>query len=114
MGADLVGAAGEQRALDERQLLCRGERAVEGLCGLGARDRPVVQRDLLALFIAAQEVFDAAARRLGSAEHHADVFLFQLVLLDLVVQDAQRLGGLRRDDDAAGVAVDAVAQSRGE
>ena len=36
------------------------------------------------------------------------------MLLDLVVQDAQRLGGLCRDDDAAGVAVDAVAQSRGE
>ena len=114
VGADLVGAAGEQRALDERQLLCRGERAVDGFRGLGARNRTVVERDLLALFIAAQEVFDAAARRLGSAEHHADVFLFQLVLLDLVVQDAQRLGGFRGDDDAAGVAVNAVAERRSE
>src|SRR5699024_5575667 len=32
------------------------------------------------------------------------------MVFDLVVHDAQRLGGLGGDDDAAGVAVDAVAQ----
>ena len=37
-----------------------------------------------------------------------------LAVADLVVEDAQRLGVLGGDDDAAGVAVDAVAQRGGE
>ena len=37
-----------------------------------------------------------------------------LAVADLVVQNAQRLGVFRRDDDAAGVAVDAVAKRRGK
>ena len=58
----------------------------------------------------AQEAFDAALRRLGAAEADAEVEFGQLAFADLFVQDAQRLGVLRRDDDAARVAVDAVAQ----
>ena len=40
----------------------------------------------------------------------AQIPLVDLTVLDLLVQDAQRLGVFRGDDDAAGVAVDAVAQ----
>ena len=60
--------------------------------------------------VLAQEAFDAALRRLGAAEADAEVEFGQLAFADLFVQDAQRLGVLRRDDDAARVAVDAVAQ----
>ena len=40
----------------------------------------------------------------------AEVAFVDLTVFDLLVQDAQRLGGLGGDDDAAGVAVDAVAE----
>ena len=40
----------------------------------------------------------------------AQILLFQLPVLDLLIEDAQRLGGLGGDDDDAGVAVDAVAE----
>ena len=64
--------------------------------------------------VLAQEAFDAALRRLGAAEADAEVEFGQLAFADLFVQDAQRLGVLRRDDDAARVAVDAVAQRGGK
>ena len=51
-----------------------------------------------------------ALRRPGAAEADAEVEFGQLAFADLFVQDAQCLGVLRRDDDAARVAVDAVAQ----
>ena len=40
----------------------------------------------------------------------AEVAFVDLTVFDLLVQEAQRLGGLGGDDDAAGVAVDAVAE----
>ena len=38
------------------------------------------------------------------------ISLVDLPVFDLLVQNAQRLGGFRRDDDAAGVSVDAIAK----
>ena len=40
----------------------------------------------------------------------AQIPLVDLPVFDLLVQNAQRLGGFRRDDDAAGVSVDAIAK----
>ena len=51
---------------------------------------------------------------LRPAGDDAEVGFFDLAVADFVVQNAQRLGIFRRDDDAAGVAVDAVAQRGGE
>ena len=42
------------------------------------------------------------------------ISLVDLPVFDLLVQNAQRLGGFRCDDDAAGVSVDAIAERRRE
>ena len=44
----------------------------------------------------------------------AQIPLVDLPVFDLLVQNAQRLGGFRCDDDAAGVSVDAIAKRRRE
>ena len=114
LGADLVGAAGQQGALHEGQAVPAGQHTVDELGGLGAGCGMGEDLDLLALLVAAQIVGQLGLGRLGHAVHDAEIPLGQLVVLDLVVHDAQSLGGFGCDDDAARVAVDAVAQGRGE
>ena len=46
--------------------------------------------------------------------NYTQIIFFQLAILDLLVHDAQSLGGLGGDDDAAGVPVDTVAQGGGK
>lgn len=85
MGADLVRAAGQQFTLHERQSAVRRERAVACACGLGTRHAGPVQRDLLALFITAEIILDQSLGRLGSAVHDAQIPLFHLAVLDLII-----------------------------
>ncbi len=77
---------------------------------LAAGDAGAVQRDLLAHLVAPQIVLNPPGGWPRLAENDAQIAFLQLVGFDAVVEDAQRLGRFRGDDDAARVAVDAVAQ----
>lgn len=85
MCADLVRTAGQKFTLHERQSAVRRERAVARACGLGTRHAGPVQRDLLALFITAEIILDQSLGRLGSAVHDAQIPLFHLTVLDLII-----------------------------
>lgn len=71
MRADLMCAVGWQLTFDQRQLAMAGKCAVTGLGGFGAGYTRLVKRDLLALFIPPQVVFDQSFGRLGTAMYDA-------------------------------------------
>ena len=85
MRADLVRASGEQLALDERQPAFGGQRAVAGARGFRAGHARAVQRDLLAFFVAAQEVLNQPFGRMRPAVDNAQIAFLQLAVLDLVI-----------------------------
>ena len=109
-GADLVGAAGEKLGLHQAQLPAGLYGAVEGDGGLAAGDGAAVDLYLVFGLVLQEKALDAALGRVGAAYGDAEVSLGDLAVSDLVVQDAQGLGGLGGDDDAAGVSVDPVAE----
>ena len=74
----------------------------------------MIDRHLLFLLVLQQEAGHLALRGTGAAQGDAQVPLVDLPIPDLLIDDAQGLGVFGGDDDAAGVAVDAVAQGRGE
>ena len=114
LGADLVRAAGDELALDERKSVFALERLIARGAGLRALLRQL--RDVHAVFdrilekITSERTFAWLRRAVDDAE----VALVQLAVLDLLIQNPQRLGVFCRDDDATGVAVDAVAERRGK
>ena len=110
---DLVGTSGQQLHLHQRQLAPLFQRAVLGHCRFAAGDRLMVDGHFLLLLILQKEALDLPFRRLGRTHGDAQITLIQLPVTDLLVDDAQRFGVLGGDDDAAGVAVDAVAQGLG-
>ena len=74
----------------------------------------MVEGDLLFGLVLQKKALDAALRRLGPPQGDAEIGFLDLVVPDLFVEDAQGLGVLGGDDDAAGVPVDAVAEGGGE
>ena len=114
MYPDLMGTASQQRTLDERQPILAGQGAIDRLGDFGARRGMVEKLDLFALFVAPQVVFNQAFARGRGTVYDAQIPLGQLMMLDFIVHHPQGFGGLGRNDDAARVAVDAVAQRRGE
>ena len=74
----------------------------------------MVYSHLLFLLVLQQEAGYLPLRRPGRPHGDAEVALVDLTIPDLLVDDPQGLGVFGGDDDAAGVAVDAVAQRRGE
>ena len=108
--ADLMGSPGKQPAFYQRERAGGAKRAVfrDGAAGAGLAFLFYV--NLIAACILEQEVFQPAARGFGAALHGTEIVLFDLAAADLFIEDAQRLGVLRRDDDTAGIAVDAVAE----
>ena len=110
LGADLVGSAGDQFAFDKRQPVFR----LQDLISRGAGLRALLRRagDVDAVFdgVLKEIPFQRALRRLRRAVDDAKIALVNLAVLDLLVENAQRLGGFCGNDNAAGVAVDAVAQ----
>ena len=107
-------AAGQQPALDEREPHGRAQRAVFRHGGLGTGLRLFRHVDLVFHCVLEQIPLQPSLSGPRPAADDAEVGFFNLAAADLVVQNAQRLGVFRRDDDAAGVAVDAVAQRGGE
>ena len=65
-------------------------------------------------FVLREKALDFSLRRLWTACSDAQIGFLQLVVPDLFVDDTQRLRILGRDDNAACVPVNAVAQRRGE
>ena len=74
----------------------------------------MIDGHLLFLLVLQQEAGHLPLRGTGAAQGDAQVPLVDLPVPDFFVDDAQGLGVFGGDDDAAGVAVDAVAQGRGE
>ena len=107
-------AAGQQAALDEREPPAALQRAVFRHGGLGAGLRLFRHVDLVFHRVLEQIPLQPSLGGARPAADDAEVGFFDLAVADLVVQNAQRLGVFRRDDDAAGIAVDAVAQRGGE
>ena len=107
-------AARAQQALAEREAVPLVHRAVIGDGLLRAGLRAAQHARALLPRLLHQVVAQRALRVLHAAVHGAQVVLFHLAPADLRVHRAQRLPVLGEDDDAAGEAVDAVAQRRGE
>ena len=112
--ADLMRAARAQQALAEREAIPLIHRAVIGDGLLRARLWAAQHGRLLLVRLLEQIVAQRALRILHASEHGAQVVLLHLAPANLRVHRAQRLLVLGEDDDAAGEAVDAVAQRRGE
>ena len=112
--ANLVRAARAQQALAEREPVPLVHRAVIGDGLLRAGLRAAQHARALLPRLLHQVVAQRALRVLHAPMHGAQVVLFHLAPADLRIHRAQRLPVLGEDDDAAGKAVDAVAQRRGE
>ena len=112
--ADLVRAPGQQPALDEREPPAALQRAVFRRGGFCAWLRLFRHVDLVFYRVLEQIPIQPSFGGLRPSADDAEIGLIDLTVADLIVQDAQRLGVFRRDDDAAGVAVDAVAERGGE
>ena len=110
--ADLVRPPGDEPALHERETPVRRERSVFRHGGFRPRARRIVDIDLIVLRVLEEIPLEPS----GSGTRHADnggkIDLLNLAVFDLFVHNAQRLGIFCRDHDAAGVAVDAVAERR--
>ena len=74
----------------------------------------MVHGHLLFLLILQQEAGYLPLWGTGTAQGDAQVALVDLPVPDLLIDDAQGLGIFGGDDEASGVAVDAVAQGRGK
>ena len=113
VGADLVGAAGDELHLEQGQTAGDGDGLVAGLHVLGTR--LLVLHDLhdAAVGILEQIAAEGGVRGRGTAEGDTEVGLFYLAALD---GGEEQLLGLRRlcdDDKAAGAGVEAVAEGGG-
>ena len=111
---DLMGPARQKLRLHKTQRPLVSDGAVEGNSGLPPRNGAVVDGNPLFSLVLQQEALQLPLRRLHGSQSHAEVFFGNLPIPDLCRQYPQGFGVLRRNHDAAGVAVDAVAQGRGE
>ena len=114
MGTDLMGASGQQFDLHEGHVLRGPEDAVLRLDGLGTRPEVLVDIDPVLLLILPQIALQEPLSGLRRAVDGTEVELVDLPVFHLLVQHTERLRVLRRQDDAAGVAVDAVDEGRCE
>lgn len=109
-----MGAARQQLHLQQGQLPPGLQGPVAGDGGLAAGDGAVVHGHLLFLLILQQEAGYLPLWGTGTTQGDAQVALVDLPVPDLLIDDAQGLGIFGGDDNASGVAVDAVAQGRGK
>ena len=112
--AYLVRAPRQQPALHERELTLTAQHAVLRYRGLAARLGLILYKDLVLLCVLEQIVLKPPGSGARPAGYGTEIELLNLSVTYFLVEDAQRLGIFCRNDDAAGVAVDAVAERRGE
>src|SRR2546427_2018965 len=110
--ANLVAPAGDQLDFDQRRAAESLDDAVLADSFLAAR----IARARLLLYQRMLIPHEMIAPRAGGwtrvAVHHRTVDARRLVLLELFFQPRLRVGALREDDEARGVAVDAVHERR--
>ena len=111
---DLVGPAGEQTALHQRELSPGLQSPVQRGGALAAGDGAAVEGHLLFGLVFQEKALDPPLRQLGPAHGDTEIGFLHLMGFNLLVDDPQRLGVFGGDDDAAGIAVDPVAQGGGE
>ena len=109
-----MGAAGDELAFDQTQPAAALQRLIERDAGLGALLRGLGDIDAVFLRVLEQLPLEPSARRTRRAVDDAQIPLVDLTVLDLLVEDSQSLRIFRGDDDAAGIAVDSVAQGGGK
>ena len=114
LGANLMGSAGDQLTLHQRQPpgACQG--FIIGLAGFGTGLGGVGDEHPVFFGILEQIPLEAPLSGLWRALHDGKIPLVQLPILDLLVHHPQSLGGLGGDDNPSGVPVNAVAQGWGE
>ena len=103
-------AARQELTLHERKPAFCFQRPVECDGGLCAGLRLFGDVDAVFLCILEKISLQPALGGLRRAVDDAEIAFFDLTVFDLLIEDAKRLRIFRRDDDAAGVAVDAVAE----
>ena len=113
VGADLVGAAGDQLHLQQGQTAGDGDGLVPGLHLLGTG--LLVLHDLhdAAVSILQQVAAQGGVRRHGTAKGDAEVGLLHLAVLDGRKEQLLGLRGLGNDHKAAGAGVQPVTQGGG-
>ena len=113
VGADLMGAAGDELNLEQSQTAGDGDGLVAGLHVLGTR--LLVLHDLhdAAVGILEQVAAEGGVRGRGTAEGDAEVGLFHLAALDGGEEQLLGLGRFCDDDKTAGAGVEAVAEGGG-
>ena len=113
VGADLVGAAGDQLHLQQGQTAGDGDGLVPGLHLLGTG--LLVLHDLhnAAVGILQQVAAQGGVRRHGTAKGDAEVGLLHLAVFDGRKEQLLGLRGLGNDHKAAGAGVQPVAQGGG-
>ena len=105
-----MGASGEQLALHQRKIPPAFQRSVQRHRTLAAGHGSAVEGDQLFRLILEEKPLDPALCRVGAAHGDAEIGLTDLVAADFIVENSQCLGVFSRDHNAAGVAVNPVAQ----
>ena len=114
LGPDLVGPPGDQLAFHQRKAVAAGEDPVIGLAAFGACLGGVGDEHPVFLGVLEKIPLQAAHGGLGGSFNNGEIPLVQFPVLDFLIHHPQSLRGFRRDDDAAGVPVNAVAQGGGK
>ena len=113
MGADLVGAAGDQLHLQQGQTAGDGDGLVPGLHLLGTGLLVLHNLHDAAVSVLQQIAAQGGVRRHGTAKGDAEVGLLHLAVLDGRKEQLLSLRGLGNDHKAAGAGVQPVAQGGG-
>ena len=110
LGTDLVGTTGNQFTFHQGQAVLCGQHLVIGLAGFGARLHLICDKHPILLFILEKVALQASLPAIGRSFHNGKIALIQFPVLDLLIHDPQRNRSFCGDNDATGVAVNAVAQ----
>ena len=113
VGADLVGAAGDEPHLQQGQTARDGDGLILGLHILRAGLLVLHDLDDAAVGVLEQIAAEGGVRGRRTAKGDAEVGLFHLAALDGGEEQLLGLGGLGDDDKAAGAGVETVAEGGG-
>ncbi len=114
LGADLVGTAGDQLALHQRKSAAATKHPIICMAGFGTGLGGIGHKYPIFLGILKKIPLKTSVFLLQRPFHNGQIPLIHLPVLDLLIHNTQSLCRFGGNDDAAGIAVNAVAQCRGE